>query len=186
MVYADCPWTFATYSAKGKGRSAEAHYACMTLDQIAALPVPRWAAPAAALYLWTTVPHLENALAIIRAWGFTYKSCFVWVKDRQGTGYWNRNRHELLLIGARGTGICPRFRGIAPADSVIEGQQRQHSQKPDQAVEIIEAYHPDALKLELFARTSRPGWDAWGSEVGLLDNGPVETRRWPSQGPCAG
>jgi hypothetical protein len=66
--------------------------------------------------------------------------------------------------------------------SVIEGQQRQHSQKPDRAAEIIEHYHPNARKLELFARQNRHGWDAWGYEVGPLDNGPVVTRRWPSQG----
>jgi hypothetical protein len=104
------------------------------------------------------------------AWGFAYKSNFAWIKERIGTGYWARNRHEHLLVGARGSGICPRFRAIAPVDSVIEGQQREHSRKPDRAAEIIETYHPGVSKLELFARTSRPGWDAWGDQVGLLDH----------------
>ena len=125
------------------------------------------------LYLWTTAPHLENALAVMAAWGFAYKSGFVWIKDRIGTGYWARNRHEHLLIGARGSKVCPRFNGIAPEDSVIEGQQRQHSHKPDRACEIIERYHPDVLKLEMFARETRAGWDSWGIEVGLLDRGAV-------------
>jgi N6-adenosine-specific RNA methylase IME4 len=180
VICADPPWTFSTYSPKGKGRSAEAHYLCMTLAEVAALPVQRWAARNSVLYLWATVPHLVNALSIIEAWGFRYVSAFVWVKDRIGTGYWARNRHEHLLIGARGSKVCPA-RGLA-IDSVIEGQQRQHSQKPDRAAEIIEHYHPDARKLELFARQHRPGWDAWGHEVGMLDNGPAVTRRWPSQG----
>jgi N6-adenosine-specific RNA methylase IME4 len=180
VIYADPPWTFVTYSPKGKGRSAEAHYPCMTLAEIAALPVKQWAAQASVLYLWSTVPHLVNALSMIDAWGFRYVSAFVWVKDRIGTGYWARNRHEHLLIGARGSKVCPA-RGLA-IDSVIEGQQRQHSQKPDRAAEIIEHYHPDARKLEMFARQRRPGWDVWGTEVGLLDHGPVTTRKWPSQG----
>jgi N6-adenosine-specific RNA methylase IME4 len=186
VILADPPWTFATYSSKGKGRSAEAHYDCMSLDDIKALPVTEWAAHDAALYLWTTAPHLANSLTVMSAWGFTYKSNFVWTKERIGTGYWARNRHEHLLIGARGSKVCPRFNGIAPVDSVIEGQQRQHSQKPDRAIEIIERYHPGVPKLEMFARERRPGWDAWGNEVGLLDAGPVATRRWASEGDGVG
>jgi N6-adenosine-specific RNA methylase IME4 len=180
VIYADPPWEFRTYSDKGKGRSAEAHYDCLSLEAIKALPVSSWAAKNAVLYSWCTVPHLEHALAVMAAWGFTYKSGFVWIKDRVGTGYWARNRHEHLLIGARGSGVCPRFRGIASVDSVIEGQQRGHSHKPDRATEIIELYHPGVPKLELFARETRPGWDAWGDQVGLFDVGPVQTRRWAS------
>jgi N6-adenosine-specific RNA methylase IME4 len=180
VIYADPPWTFATYSDKGKGRSAEAHYDCMPLEAIKTLPVGAWAAKNAVLYLWATVPHQQNALVILDAWGFTYKSSLVWVKERQGTGYWSRNRHEYLLIGARGSGICPRFRGIVLADSVINGQQRKHSCKPDRAVEIIESYHPSVPKLEMFARETRPGFDAWGDQIGLFDAGPVQTRRWAS------
>ena len=176
VIYADPPWTFQTYSAKGKGRSAEAHYDCMTLNAIKALPVDTWAARSAALYLWCTVPHLENALSVVASWGFAYKSSFVWVKDRIGTGYWARNRHELLLIAARGSNICPRFRDIPAVDSVIEGQQRAHSQKPDRARTIIEEYHPDVPRLEMFARERAAGWDAWGLEA---DTG-IGRRRWKS------
>jgi N6-adenosine-specific RNA methylase IME4 len=180
VIYADPPWTFATYSEKGKGRSAEAHYDCMDLAAIKALPVNAWASKDAALYLWCTTPHLANALAVVAAWGFTYKSCLVWIKERIGTGYWNRNRHEHLLIGARGSGVCPRYRNVALVDSVIEGQQRGHSHKPDRAAEIIEKYHPDMRKLEMFAREHRPGWDSWGDQSGLFDDGAVATRRWSS------
>ncbi len=176
VIYADPPWTFRTWSTKGKGRSAEAHYDCMSLDAIEDLPVDAWAAKTAALYLWCTVPHLENAMAVMASWGFAYKSGFVWVKERIGTGYWARNRHELLLIGARGQNICPRFRDIPAVDSVIEGQQRAHSQKPDRARAIIERYHPDAVRLEMFARCRAPGWDAWGLET---DRG-IGRRRWKS------
>ena len=179
IIYADPPWTFQTYSFKGKGRGAEAHYDCMKLSDIKALPVSGWAKRAAVLYLWCTVPHLKHGIEVVEAWGFAYKSGFVWVKDKIGTGYWCRNRHEILLIGARGSNVCPRFRGIPAEDSVIEGQQRAHSQKPDRAREIIGQYHPDAIKLEMFARQRASGWDAWGLEA---DSG-VGQRRWRSN--CA-
>jgi N6-adenosine-specific RNA methylase IME4 len=186
VILADPPWPFATYSRKGKGRSAEAHFPSMPVADIAALRVADWAERDSVLYLWATVPHLPSALAVMAAWGFGYKSAFVWIKDRSGTGYWARNRHEHLLVGARGPKVCPRFRGIEVRDSVIAGQQRGHSHKPDRVVEIIESYHPTAAKLEMFARETRPGWDAWGDQVGLFDGGPVPTRRWPSSGPGVG
>lgn len=163
VIYADPPWTFETYSAKGKGRSAEKHYECMTLCDIASMHVGRVSGDRSILYLWSTSPHLSNAMWVMAKWGFTYKTSLVWVKDRIGTGYWARNRHELLLIGTHGSGVAQK-RGLA-VDSVIVGQQREHSRKPDRAREIIERYHPDARKLELFARTRAPGWDVWGNEV---------------------
>jgi N6-adenosine-specific RNA methylase IME4 len=182
VIYADPPWNFKTWSDKGKGRSAEAHFDCMELGGIEALPVRSWAAKKAVLYLWTTVPHLAQALAVIPAWGFTYKSNFVWAKRVRGfgTGYWCRNQHELLLIGARGSKVCPRFRGIEAQGSVIDGQLREYARKPDRAREIIELYHPGVPKLEMFPRETLPGWDAWGDQVGLFDRGAVKTRRWAS------
>jgi N6-adenosine-specific RNA methylase IME4 len=183
VVYADPPWPFRAWSARGKGRSAEAHFDCMSLEEIKALPVARWAARNAVLYLWATVPHLELVLGVIPAWGFGYKSNLAWIKERGGTGYWAKNRHELLLIGVRGSRVCPRFHDIPIADSVIEGGQRQFARKPDAARAIIDRYHPNAHRLELFARETAPGWDAWGDQVGLLDHGPVSTRRRPSGSP---
>jgi N6-adenosine-specific RNA methylase IME4 len=176
VIYADPPWAFETYSVRGKGRGPEAHYDCMTLSEIASLPVSNWAAATSVLYLWCTVPHLESALKVLATWGFSYKSNFVWVKEKIGTGYWCRNRHELLLIGSRGTRICPRFRGISPVDSIIQGQQRAHSQKPDGARQVIERYHPNANRLEMFAREKIRGWDSWGLEVAT----GIGRRRWKS------
>jgi N6-adenosine-specific RNA methylase IME4 len=176
VVYADPPWIFQTYSFKGKGRGAEAYYDCMQLSDIKTLPVGAWAKRAAVLYLWCTVPHLKQGIEVLEAWGFAYKSNFVWVKERVGTGYWCRNRHEILLIAARGLNVCPRYRGISAVDSVIEGQQRAHSQKPDRARCIIEQYHPNAVRLEMFARERAVGWDSWGLEA---DTG-IGQRRWRS------
>src|SRR5215204_3097561 len=89
VIYADPPWTFSTYSKKGKGRSAEAHYDCLSLDEIKALPVGEWAADDAILLLWATDPLLNKALDVIRAWGFTYKTVgFYWVKQNaSGKGF---------------------------------------------------------------------------------------------------
>ena len=99
------------------------------------------------------------------AWGFTYKTNLVWVKPSIGLGKWARNRHELLLLGKRGKQAAPDPEDLP--DSVIEADRRRHSQKPDQVYALIERAHPQASKLELFARgTPRPGWTTWGNEAG--------------------
>jgi N6-adenosine-specific RNA methylase IME4 len=98
------------------------------------------------------------------AWGFSYKSNFVWVKDKPGTGFWNKNRHELLLIGTRGSVPAP-----APGeqfDSVIEAPRAAHSTKPFAAHEMIETMFPSLPRIELFARERFAGWDVWGNEIG--------------------
>jgi N6-adenosine-specific RNA methylase IME4 len=140
VIYADPPWEFRTYSDKGKGRSAEQHYDCMSLDDIKALPVGNLAAKDCALFLWTTFPHLVQALAVIDAWGFTYKSGATWVKRTRngkkwamGCGYWWRGNPELLLLATRGK-IGPRKRG-AGGIALIETPRREHSRKPDEAYE---------------------------------------------------
>jgi len=133
----------------------------MTTDDICALEVP--AADNAVLFLWATVPMLLEALAVMRAWGFTYKSHCVWAKGRAGTGYWFRNAHELLLVGTRGSIPAP-----APGQqycSVIELPVGRHSEKPDGFVEMIEEMFPNIPAIELFARQPRIGWDAWGNEA---------------------
>lgn len=162
VIYADPPWHFKPYSdITGMDRAADNHYPTMTLGQIKALPVP--AADDAVLFLWATVPMLPQALEVMDAWGFTYKSHFAWVKDRSGTGYWNRNKHELLLIGTRGNIPAP-----APGEqyeSVIEAKLQEHSRKPFHFREIIEETFPSLPRIELFAREQFDGWDAWGNEA---------------------
>jgi N6-adenosine-specific RNA methylase IME4 len=99
----------------------------------------------------------------MKAWGFEHQTHFVWVKDRRGTGYWNRNRHELLLVGTKGNIPAP-----APGkqwESVIHAPVGAHSEKPAIFYELIEDYYPNLLKIELFARRRRKGWLAWGAEA---------------------
>ncbi len=163
VIIADPPWRFASNSDTKPGKNARGHYECMALQEIKDLPVREVAAKDALLLLWTTVPFIRLAFDVIDAWGFKYVSEVAWVKDRIGTGFWARNRHEPLLICKRGRFPCPK-----PAlfsDSVIEGQQRQHSRKPDRVHEIVDERLGDHRKLEMFARESRPGWTTWGNET---------------------
>jgi N6-adenosine-specific RNA methylase IME4 len=183
VIYADPPWTFSTYSKKGKGRSAEAHYDCLSLDEIKALPVGEWAADDAILLLWATDPLLNKALDVMDAWGFTYKTVgFYWVKENAsgkgfftGLGFWTRANPEQCLLASRGH---PK-RKSADVRKLVVSPRREHSRKPDEMYAYIERL-ADGPYLEMFARASRPGWDAWGAEKGLFDNGSVETRRWAS------
>jgi N6-adenosine-specific RNA methylase IME4 len=152
----------------------------MPTAEIAALPVAGLAAGDCALFLWGTAPMEREAHRVLEAWGFAYKSQFVWVKRELGPGYWNRNRHEILLLGTRG-----RIPAPAPGrqwGSVIEGgtfasgiargkpESRRHSEKPIEVRTMIEEYFPTVPRLELFARANAreeapwDGWDTWGNE----------------------
>ena len=190
VIYADPPWTFATYSRKGKGRSPEAHYDCMTLEDIKALPVAEWAADDAVLLLWTTDPLLEKAFDVIRAWGFMYKTVgFYWAKLNKdngklafdersfftGLGFWTRANPEPCLLATRGH---PKRRA-ADVRKLVVSPRREHSRKPDEVYDRVEALC-EGPYLEMFARSSRPGWDSWGTEAGLLDGGKGPKRRWRS------
>lgn len=167
IVLADPPWRFASNSAAKPGRNAMRHYPCMSVPEIAALPVADWIARDALLFLWVTVPFLDHGLDVMRAWGFRYVSQLVWVKHKAGTGFWVRNRHEPVLIGRRGRFPCTR---PAPfADSVIEAPAREHSRKPEALQDAIEAAWPDSARLEMFARRKRAGWAAWGNQVGKFE-----------------
>jgi N6-adenosine-specific RNA methylase IME4 len=164
VIYADPPWKFAVYSEDtGLGRAAEAHYSTMALDAIKALDVNSIAADDAVLWLWVTQPMLFKVAEVIEAWGFTYKTGGVWVKDKIGMGYWFRSQHEPFLIATRGSIPAPAM-GTQTL-SVIAAPVREHSRKPDEAYEIIETYFPSLPKIELFARRRRAGWDAWGLEA---------------------
>jgi N6-adenosine-specific RNA methylase IME4 len=116
------------------------------------------------LFLWATVPILPQALEVMAAWGFHYVSSAVWIKDKVGTGYWFRSRHELLLVGTRGSAPAPAH-GLQ-WDSVIEQPRGEHSAKPEAVLELIEAYFPSLPKIEFNRRgPPRPRWAAWGNEV---------------------
>ena len=162
VIYADPPWRFTPFSNEtGMDRAADNHYPTMEITEITQLAVP--AAPDCVLFLWATVPMLPEALSVMSAWGFTYKSQFVWVKDKPGTGFWTLNQHELLLIGTQGNVPAP-----APGEqyvSAITAPRGQHSTKPFAFREMIETMFPTLPRIELFARENFAGWDAWGNET---------------------
>ena len=169
VIYADLPWSYRVWSKKGAGRSAEAHYPTMSMEDIKALPVGELADRDCALFLWMTLPMLREAWGVLDAWGFTFKTvAFVWIKlNRQantlftGMGYWTRANAEICILATRGH---PK-RQARNVHQVIVSHIEEHSKKPDEARRRIEALMGDVPRIELFARQYPPGWDVWGNEV---------------------
>lgn len=176
VIYADPPWKFKCWSEKGTGRSAENHYQTMTMKQIRELPVSDIAEQDAILLLWTTMPMIPEALRVIKAWGFEYKTvAFTWIKQNpnsprlftdaddlfMGMGYWTRSNAELCILATRGK---PR-RAHAGVKSAILSLVRQHSRKPSEVYDRIERLARGGKYIELFARTKRAGWDRWGDQT---------------------
>ena len=180
VIYADPPWSFKTWSDEGKDRSPENHYGCMSFAEIEALPITEIAADDCALFLWATDPLLPKALQLIEAWGFEYKTiAFVWAKLNKsapkmmfserdfftGLGYWTRANPELCLLATRGK---PKRVSKAVRRLVI-APRREHSRKPDEVADRIVKLMGDVRRIELFARETRDGWQAWGDEAHKFD-----------------
>jgi N6-adenosine-specific RNA methylase IME4 len=172
VIYADPPWSYEVWSGAGKDRAAENHYPTMDLDAIKALPVERLAAEDCALFLWAVMPQLPEAIEVLRAWGFEYKTCaFVWVKTTQdgerpatGMGYWTRSNAEICLLATKGAPM----RMAADVHQVVQTPRMEHSRKPDEVAERIERLVPGPY-IELFSRRAREGWDAWGNQAESAD-----------------
>lgn len=172
VVSADPPWTFETWSDRGKEKSPEKHYACMSLREIRALSVADRLRDDAALFLWATWPMIFHARRVMEAWGFAYSGlAWEWIKHSPetdkfayGLGYGSRKNLEPCLLGRRGR---PVLRDRSIRDFLL-APRREHSRKPDEHYERIERMF-DGPYLELFARETRPGWTAWGLEAGKFD-----------------
>ena len=166
ILYSDPPWR---YENKGCQGAAENHYPTMSLKDICALPVADIAAKDSALFLWATFAMLPEALRVIAAWGFRYKTvAFVWLKQNKkspgwfyGMGFWTRSNAEICLLATRGR---PK-RQCRSIHQFIISPIEEHSKKPDEAREKIVALMGDLPRVELFARQQSPGWDVWGNEV---------------------
>ena len=133
----------------------------MELEEIKNMDIP--SADDCILYLWTTAPKVEEALEVLNAWGFTYKSQMIWDKDVIGMGYWFRIQHEILMVGTKGKPGCP-----SPSkriSSIYKEKRGRHSKKPDSIRRLIDEWYPDKTKLELFARDTFYGWDVHGNEA---------------------
>lgn len=167
FIMADPPWYFKNRSEKGEAKNAVAHYACMELSDIKALPVLDLAAPNCLLWLWATNPMLPQGLDVMAAWGFRFATAGSWIKmtvngkQAFGPGYIFRGANEPVLIGTRGNPKTTKS-----VRSAFFGQVREHSRKPEEAYAVAEKLMPGANRLELFSRTDRPGWQVWGDEAG--------------------
>lgn len=156
-IYADPPWQ---YGNQGTRAATSNHYATMSVDDICGMPIRDMAAEDAHLHLWTTNAFLFEAKRVMEAWGFTYKSCFVWVKPQMGLGNYWRVSHEFLLFGVRGR--CPFL--ARDEMSWAELPRGRHSAKPDEIRKTIERVSPGP-RLELFARDRHEGWSVFGNQI---------------------
>lgn len=169
ILHVDPPWGFDNWSEKGEGRNPNQHYNTMGWEEIAALPVGQLARGDCACFLWCVDPLLDKAFDVLRAWGFRYTTvAFTWAKQsstgaawHMGTGYYTRANPEICLLGMMGS--LPR-RDAGVRQLIVE-PIREHSQKPDRIADDIVRLFGDLPRAELFARTRRAGWDAWGNEV---------------------
>jgi len=161
IIYADPPWRYDF--SKDNADKIENHYPTMKIEDICDLPVGAVADDNAVLYLWATAPKLLEALQVMKAWGFTYKTQAVWDKTWVGMGYWFRGQHEILMVGVKGkfSPPSPSFR----ISSVYREKKSRHSKKPVYFREMIEMQFPWFNKLEMFSRNKTEGWDVWGNEV---------------------
>jgi N6-adenosine-specific RNA methylase IME4 len=187
LIMIDPPWPTEMRSPKGEKKSSAAHYGSMSFADIQALPVGQLAAPDCIIFLWCTWPlllyggdakkHFTNADAsyspvgaCLKAWGFRYVTGGAWRKTTKhgavafGTGYRVRSACEPFLLAISGAPDNSRAHR-----NIIDGLTRGHSVKPEEAYAWCEGYRPGARRVEIFSRTSRPGWDTWGYEAGKLD-----------------
>lgn len=167
IIYADPPWRYESGPTHPRN-DVERHYPTMDLEDIKALDIP--AADNCILFMWATAPKLSEALEVVKAWGFNYRSCCIWDKERMGVGYYTRIQHEILLIAKKGTFPCPPF--DQRPKSIYREERGRHSRKPPYYRQWIAESYPECSKVELFARKEDllfdadgfEGWDVWGNE----------------------
>jgi N6-adenosine-specific RNA methylase IME4 len=161
VIYADPPWSYGNQMPKGTTTPSD-YYNTMSTGAICALPVRDITDDNAILFLWTTSPHLRESFDVIDAWGFDYKTSFIWDKVKHNMGHYNSVRHEFLLICVKGS--CTPD-NIQLFDSVVSIERTEHSIKPEYFREIIDTLYTWGNKIELFARTTVAGWEVYGNEV---------------------
>ena len=166
IIYADPPWRYRQKSLSG---AAEKHYETLDTTDICSLNVEEFAEKDSVLFIWVTFPQLKEALKVIKAWGFKYKTvAFVWIKQNKsgkgwffGLGFWTRGNAEICLLATKGK---PK-RLSKRVHQLIISPLMEHSRKPNEAREKIVELVGELPRLELFAREKTDGWDVWGNEV---------------------
>lgn len=171
IIYADPPWSYE-FSANDKDKNitgcAEQHYKTMNIEEIKELPINTISDDDCVLFLWVTFPLLKEAFEVIEAWGFKYKTtAFTWVKlsdngtPAWGCGFWTRSNAEICLLATKGK---PK-RVASDVHQIIMSKRSKHSSKPHIVYSKIERLLGKLPRIELFARTRREGWNAWGNQV---------------------
>ncbi len=180
IIYADPAWKFGSRLANGNDKNGIVNlkqvkigdnYTVMTTDDICRLPVKNITADDAVLFLWTTDAHLEEAMKVINAWGFKYKTIgFTWLKKEQSgvqscyVGFWTCKCGEICLLATKGN--MSKYLKKRNVRQLVQATRGKHSEKPDEVRKrIVEMFGDELLKVELFARQNHTGWDAWGNEV---------------------
>jgi N6-adenosine-specific RNA methylase IME4 len=169
IIYADPAWKHKAWNKKGQ-KTAANHYSVMNTDDIKKLPIENIAHENCWLFCWTTYPHLEEALEVIKEWGFTYKTvAFTWVKRNKksdswfwGLGSYTRANAEICLLATKGV----LKRKSASVHSILDDRIMEHSKKPIRTRDRIVELLGDLPRIELFARETADGWDSWGNEIG--------------------
>lgn len=168
VILADPPWEYADSMCSGS-RSTD-HYPSMGLNELKALGVPAMAdETACVLFMWTTGPSIDRALALGKAWGFQYSQvAFVWDKQRTIPGCYTITECEFVLV-FRKKGVRLPKRVKTNARQFFQEKPREHSRKPEYVQDAIELMYPNTTKIELFARRTREGWDSYGNETSKFD-----------------
>jgi len=171
IIYADPPWRYNDKLGSNTARmgACEYHYKTMDLKDICSIPVKSLADDSCILFLWATMPKLQEALDVVVAWGFKYKTvAFTWIKLNpkagtifKGIGRWVQGNAELVLLATKGK----PHRINKSISQVVMASRGKHSQKPEEVKNRIVKLMGDLPCIELFAREKTPGWDVWGNEV---------------------
>jgi N6-adenosine-specific RNA methylase IME4 len=160
IIYADPPWKYGNAMPEYVTEPQD-YYLLMNTEDICAMPIKDITEKDAVLFLWSTSPHLPEALQVAKEWGFTYKTTFIWDKIKHNMGHYNSVRHEILLVCTKGA-CTPDVKRLF--DSVVSEERTEHSKKPNVFREIIETIYTYGNKIELFARETPEGWDVFGNQ----------------------
>tara|TARA_Y100000996_G_scaffold355211_1_gene295672 strand:+ start:17 stop:550 length:534 start_codon:yes stop_codon:yes gene_type:complete len=167
IIYADPPWDYKGQNQFiGDKKTSEVldHYPTLTLKDLKQLPISNKANPDSLLFMWSSSPHLDQAIDLMSAWGFDYKTiAFVWDKQKVNPGFYTLSQVEICLVGKKGK--IPTPRGARNVRQFLSEERTRHSAKPLEIRTRIEQMFPHQSKLELFARTAPDGWDVFGNEV---------------------
>jgi len=176
ILYADPPWDYKgqkQHAGPGSAPTggASTHYQTMSLEELVRINIQSVLSENALLFLWSTSPHLDQAITLLKLWGFDYATIgFVWNKGRLNPGFYTLSQCEICLIGKRG--VIPRPRGSRKERQYLEEMRSAHSTKPDEVRSRIDRMFPTQRKLEIFARKQVEGWTCWGDEL----DSPVDLR----------